>query len=116
MKAIYKYQLPFMEDSYINMPSDSQIIRVDGLDGALWVWAIVDTERPVVEKRFKLFKTGGEMPQDMNRYFYIGCGAIFIQMELMMYVFQETTEYPVKQVPPPFNWKTLQEEGEKHAI
>lgn len=88
MKKIFKYRLPFMEVATIDMPVGAWIIRVDGLDGALWVWATVDPEAPIEPRTFHLFKTGAEMPDDINSYSYHGCGAIFIQMELMMYVFE----------------------------
>ena len=91
MKAIYKYRLPFMERSTITMPQGAEIIRIDGLEGALWVWAVIDTEMLLTELReFFLFKTGAAMPDDvLLNYRYLGCGAIFIQMELMMYVYEK---------------------------
>lgn len=116
MKAIYKYRLPFMEVSKVVMPKNSKIIRIDGLDGAIWIWAIVDTEEPLVERTFHLFKTGGEMPSDIDEYDYLGCGAIFVQMELMMYVFEKpNTEVSVGSEPPPFDWKKVQED-QNHAV
>jgi hypothetical protein len=91
LKAIYKYRLPFMEVATVEMPKVSHVIRVDGLDGALWIWAIVDTEAPIEKRTFHLFKTGAEMPEDVmaGGWYYHGCGAIQIQMELMMYVFEK---------------------------
>lgn len=110
MKAIYKYRLPFMEVSKVVLPKDSKVIRIDGFDGAIWLWAIVDTEEPLVERTFHLFKTGGEMPDDIGRYMYIGCGAIFIQMELMLYIFEDTSaEKFIGKQPAPFDWKVVQE-------
>lgn len=88
MKAIYKYQLFIEEQTQIKMPEGAEIIRVAGLDGALWVWAIVETEKPLITQRFRLFKTGGEIPSDLGLTF-VGCGAVFIQQELMLYVFKE---------------------------
>jgi hypothetical protein len=89
VKAIYKYRLPFMEVATVEMPKDARVIRIDGLDGALWIWAIVDTEEEKETRTFYLFKTGAEMPGDIETSFtYLGCGAIFVQMELMMYVFE----------------------------
>lgn len=88
MKKIFKYRLPFMEVATIEIPVGAQVIRIDGLDGALWLWAIVDPEAPVETRTFHLFKTGAEMPDDINSFIYLGCGAIFIQMQLMMYVFE----------------------------
>lgn len=110
MKAIYKYRIPFMEKAKVTMPDGAVIIRVDGLDGAIWCWAIVDNERPLVEKTFHLFKTGGQMPENISEYVYLGCGAIFIQMELMMYVFWKPDEdVPAPSQTPSFDWKQVQE-------
>jgi len=110
MKVIYKYRLPFMETSKVVMYESSEIIRVDGESGALWLWAIVDTDLPLVERTFKLYKTGGEMPANIGKYTYHGCGAIFIQMELMMYVFEDISiGDPIVTEPAPFDWKAVQE-------
>lgn len=114
MRAIYKYRLPFMEVSKVTLPMNSKVIRVDGLEGALWLWAIVDTNEPLVERTFHLFKTGSEMPDDIDEYDYLGCGAIFVQMELMMYVFEmPDTALPVQTNElwdrSPFDWKNVQE-------
>jgi hypothetical protein len=89
MKKIFKYRLPFMEVAKVELPVGARVIRIDGLDGALWLWAIVDTEAPIESRTFHLFKTGAAMPDDIDTYFYRGCGAIFVQMELMMYVFEK---------------------------
>ena len=108
MKVIYKYRLPFMEKAQVEMPEGAKIIRVDGLDGALWLWAVVDTDAHMVVREFELFKTGGEMPEGiLDDYKYIGCGAIFVQMELMMYVFERVGYTPIESedLPPPFDWR-----------
>lgn len=107
---IYKYRLPFRETSKVIMPKDSIIIRIDGLDGSLWIWAHIDTEAELVERTFHLFKTGGSMLDDMDGYVYLGCGAIQIQMELMMYVYEKPgTEVTAPEAPAPFDWKEVQE-------
>lgn len=113
MKAIYKYRLPFMEKSFVEMPKCSKIIRIDGEDGAIWVWAVVDNKSPLVVREFELYKTGGEMPDNiLSEYDYLGCGAIFVQMELMMYVFERNSYTPklAKEVTNDFNWKAYQED------
>lgn len=112
MKVIYKYRLPFMEKAKVEMPRGASVIRIDGLDGALWIWAVVDTEQPLEVREFELFKTGGEMPDNiLYDYVYLGCGAIFVQMELMMYVFERVSYTPKQSepLPPPFNWKEYSE-------
>lgn len=110
MKAIYKYRLPFMEVSKVTMPKGAQIVRIDGMDGAIWIWAQVDTNKELVERTFHLFKTGGEMPDNINDAVYLGCGAIFVQMQLMMYVFEfPNSEKVLDAQPEPFDWLKHQE-------
>jgi hypothetical protein len=74
------------------MPIDARIIRIDGIEGQLYLWAIVETDYPAQNRTFHLFKTGSKMPDDIEKYVYLGCGAIYIQMELMMYVFEKFPE------------------------
>jgi hypothetical protein len=94
VKKIFKYRLPFMEVATIDMPKGAHVIRIDGLEGALWVWAVVDPEEATEKRTFNLFKTGAEMPDDiLDSYNYLGCGAIFVQMELMMYVFERRDQW-----------------------
>lgn len=88
---IFKYRLPFMENASIEMPLNAKVIRVDEVEGVIWVWAVVDTDFALYRKEFRLFKTGADMPDDIldeTKYKYVGCGAIFVQMELMMYVYE----------------------------
>jgi hypothetical protein len=80
--------MPFAEVAKMELPVGAQVIRCEGIDGHLWMWAIVDTEAPKEIRTFYLFKTGSKMPEDMKLR-YLGCGAIFIQMELMLYIFEE---------------------------
>jgi len=100
-----------MEKSKVSMPRDARIIRVDGFDGAIWIWAVVDTDHPLVDREFELYKTGGEMPEDIGYYTYHGCGAIFVQMELMMYVFEDYSYIPQlsKPVVNDFDWTKVRE-------
>ena len=61
-------------------------------------------------RTFNLYKTGGEMPDNIHEAIYHGCGAIHIQMELMMYVF-EFIHLPVykEENNTKFDWKAVQE-------
>lgn len=89
MKAIHKFPLGMAEKAYVDMPEGALVIRVDGIDGFLYLWAVVDTDAPMVRREFLLFKTGAVMPDDiLQNYHYLGCGGIFVQMELMMYVWE----------------------------
>lgn len=86
---IFKYTLPIQEETSVEMHVGAKIIRIDGLDGGLWIWAIVDENAATEKRHFKLFKTGASMPKDILSYTYLGCGAIHIQQELMLYVFEK---------------------------
>lgn len=88
MKTIFKYTIPFMEKVSMDLPVGAQVVRIDGMDGFLFMWCIVDTDAPIEKREFLLFKTGSPMPS-YKELRYLGCGAIFVQMELMMYVFEE---------------------------
>lgn len=89
MKAIHKYQLGMAEKASVQMPQGAHIIRIDGIDGFLYIWAVVDTEAPMAQRDFLLFKTGAAMPANiLATHRYLGCGGIFVQMELMMYVWE----------------------------
>lgn len=92
---IFKYQIPIKERTHVDLPAGAQILRVDGLEGALWLWALCNTETKAIERReFALFKTGGNMPEDiLTGYRYVGYGAIFIQQELMMYIFEKVNSH-----------------------
>ncbi len=89
MKSIHKFTIGMAEQASVMMPENAVIIRVDGIDGFLYLWAVVDTDAPIVRRDFLLFKTGAPMPDDiMMTHRYIGCGGIFVQMELMMYIWE----------------------------
>ena len=97
MKTIYKYAFPTCNPNSIatmELPWGAEIIRLDAENGHAFLWAIVDTEKPLVKRRFALHKTGSNMDANMSKYSesfiklcYVGRFAIWAEMELMMYVF-----------------------------
>lgn len=90
MKAIHKYLVPFQEVATVQMREGAHIIRVDDVEGLIYVWAVVDTDADIVPRTLYLFKTGAQMPDDiLTAYRYLGCGGIFVQMELMMYIYEK---------------------------
>lgn len=89
MKRIFKYQLPILEEVELRLPVNAEVIRIADLGGIIWLWAIIDDEEPDETRKFYLYKTGGAMKDIPMKY--LGCGAVFIQMELMLYVFEEVS-------------------------
>lgn len=86
-KVIYKYQMPILEEFYMTLPKDAEIIRVDDQDGMFWLWAVVDTEVPDEKRKFYSVKCGANVPDGDLKY--LGFCAIFIQQELGLYIFED---------------------------
>lgn len=63
---IWKYQMPVAEEFTIELPKGATIVRMAGENGYLWLWAVVNTDSPNVPRRFKAYKTGGAMPDDLS--------------------------------------------------
>jgi hypothetical protein len=87
---IWKYQMPVAEKFTLNLPAGAQIIRMAGENGLLWLWAVVDTSADLEERHFEAFKAGGTMPDNLESYVFRGMAAIYIQAELMLYIFEDT--------------------------
>lgn len=100
MKKIFKYQLKIQEKQSIHLPKNSQIIRVDDVDGLFFLWAIVDffeDREPELEERFiEFYKTGQEITEPVTYLNYLGFCKLFIMQELGLYVFERF------QVPQPY--------------
>ena len=86
-RIIFKYQMPVLEDFEMELPEGAEIIRMEDQGGMFWLWAIVNTDAPNEKRVFKAFKTGAKIPSDMDLK-YIGFCAVFVQMELGLYIFE----------------------------
>lgn len=86
-KVIFKYQMPVLESFSMELPQGAEIIRMKDEGGLFWLWAIVDTDAPTERRDFMAFKTGASMPRDVNLQ-YVGFCAVFVQMELGLYIFE----------------------------
>jgi hypothetical protein len=87
-RVIFKYQMPVLEQFEMELPRGAEIIRMESQGGMFWMWAVVHTEAPLETRRFRAFKTGAAMPDDMPLR-YVGFCAVFVQMELGLYIFEE---------------------------
>lgn len=87
-RVIFKYQMPVLEQFTIKLPAGAEIIRMQDQGGMFWLWAVVDTSAPLEERRFRAFKTGAEIPPGLSLR-YVGFCAVFVQMELGLYIFEE---------------------------
>ena len=85
---IWKYQMPVAEQFEMKLPKGAEIIRMAGENGYLWLWAVVDTSAPDEVRKFEAFKAGGTMPDDLTNHVFRGMAHIYIQQELMLYIFE----------------------------
>lgn len=86
-KVIFKYQMPVLERFSMELPAGAEIIRMEDQGGMFWLWAVVDTDAPLEQRDFMAFKTGASIPRDINLS-YVGFCAVFVQMELGLYIFE----------------------------
>lgn len=89
-RTIWKYQIPVLERFDVDLPEGAEIIRFKNEGGKLWLWAVVQPDSPISPKTLLAFKAGAEMPTEKLKY--LGCAAIFIQAELMLYYFEPLEE------------------------
>ena len=85
MKKIYKYQIPFGDESTVQMPKGASILKV-GIQSRrvpdpavmsiiypnICAWAIVDTEAELEERKFRIVGTGHPLPDYCVKYAGIG--------------------------------------------
>jgi hypothetical protein len=56
----------------IKIPSSHRILSVGEQFGDVFLWAIVNNESELVEKKIYIFGTGYTLPNDINIYHFIG--------------------------------------------
>ena len=64
MKSIHKYsiELNYEHKVTVLMPFVAKIVLVGSQNDQAFLWAIVDKESPLVERRFRLIGTGQPIP------------------------------------------------------
>jgi hypothetical protein len=86
--TIFKYQMPVLEQFTMKLPKGARILRVADQGGMFWLWAMVRTDAPDEERKFRAFKCGGKIPDGLQLD-YVGFCAVFVQQELGLYIFEE---------------------------
>jgi hypothetical protein len=89
-RVIFKYQMPVLESFTMKLPMGAEILRVEDQGGMFWMWALVRTDVPDEERKFHSFKCGGKIPDGLSLN-YVGFCAVFVQMELGLYIFEEVS-------------------------
>ena len=73
MNTIHKYKLDNIinETCLIQLPQYARILYVDSRDSEIYLWAYIHTSEPLIQRKFKCFKTGEECNFENDRI-YLG--------------------------------------------
>jgi len=71
MKVIYKYPLEVIDDQFIDIHQDYEVLSVQVQNGKLCLWAKVDPKLPMVYMHIVIIGTGQPM-SDNDEMKYIG--------------------------------------------
>lgn len=58
MRAIWKFPLPVDDSVDVMMPAGARVLHLELQDGPMCLWALVDTEAPIVARTFHVIGTG----------------------------------------------------------
>jgi len=73
VKTIHKYQFELVYEPTIDMPAGADVLSFQNQDGAMTIWALVDTKREVIQYRFRIIGTGGPIDdEDVTMSNYVG--------------------------------------------
>ena len=62
MKTIWKFPFKLDDIIEIQMPEDAVVLHAGVQGKTLCLWAMVDTEDPLVATQFRVFRTGHQIP------------------------------------------------------
>lgn len=85
MQTIYKYPLPLASENpfSIKMPEGAKILSLQPQGNSPVIWALVDTDRPLVDRYFNVYLTGREIKGESPiPHFYVGT----VQLDHQTYV------------------------------
>ena len=75
---VSKYPIAIVADYItIAMPVDAQILTVQMQNNVACIWALVDPDAPLIERRFRWAGTGHEIKEDIKDLWYIGTFQLF---------------------------------------
>jgi len=68
LKSIWKFSLSYGPRSVVEIPSDAEVLSVQEQAGIIQLWALVDPERPTVERVFSVLGTGWSLDDEPGKY------------------------------------------------
>lgn len=71
MKTIWKYQFEIVPVFGITVPKGAVVLSAQMQGDVPCLWALVDTRRELVARRFYLFGTGNNLPEETTAYSHL---------------------------------------------
>ena len=71
-KVIWKYPVPVTDLFEVEMPIGAEVITVQMQGGAPYMWALVDSNRELETRFFRVAGTGNPLPDTMDLFGYLG--------------------------------------------
>jgi hypothetical protein len=90
VKEIYKYNLGIADSQMLNIPSDT-ILSVQEQNEEVVVYALVETESPLIKYEFVINGTGNPISFDVDKFTFLGTVNLF-NGALMFHVFYRKAE------------------------
>jgi hypothetical protein len=85
-KIIYKYHVPLGGDFSLEMPEGAKLLTVQNQYGDHKLWALVDTDAPIRERRFAMYGTGFDLEEQHESAAYVAT-AQFGGGQLVLHLF-----------------------------
>lgn len=89
MRTVYKYIINPDDLVSVSMPEKSMVLSAQMQGGRIAIWALVDTDRPLRDRKFRVIGTGNPIPELLNQLRFIDT----VQLEklgLVFHIFEET--------------------------
>lgn len=68
MKTIHKYPLEISDKQTIKMPSGAKVVAIQCQNDIPCIWAEVETDNPMMNRRIHIFGTGGPIETENLKY------------------------------------------------
>lgn len=87
-KKIWKFTLPMADYPVVSMPKGARVLSVGVQRGDVQVWALVDPEAPMEDRRFKVAGTGHYLVGGVENMRFIGT-VHMASGQLVWHIFEE---------------------------
>ena len=92
-KVIYKYQLQVTDSQRLKIHSGFEFMSVQSQFDGISLWALVDTDKPMVEYEVLIYGTGYEIYEPEHKYNYVGTVQTY-NGNYVWHIFIRNTSYP----------------------